>query len=305
MTDLAPIVLFVYNRVWHVKQTINSLKNNDLALESELIIYSDGPKDSDKISNEVIEVRKYLKEINGFKKITVIERENNLGLSASIIDGVSSVLDKFGSIIVLEDDMLTSPLFLKYMNSALNLYKDNSNVISIHGYQYPLNDYQNLPDTFFIKGADCWGWATWSRGWNFFEPNGTKLLNELNSKKLQKEADFNNTFNFTQMLKDQINGKNDSWAVRWYMSAFINNKLTLYPKKSFVHNIGNDGSGSHCSETDIFLISDFSNEIVFENNNHNIAENLKARGAMEKYFSSLDVSLRVKIKNRLRDIFSI
>jgi len=305
MTDLAPIALFVYNRVWHLKQTINSLKDNELASASELIIYSDGPRSIDKISNEELEVRKDLMEINGFKQITVIEREKNLGLAASIIDGVTSVLDEFGSIIVLEDDLLTSPLFLRYMNNALNFYKDNSSVISIHGYQYPLNDVQNLPDVFFIKGADCWGWATWSRGWNFFEPNGKKLLNELNSKKLQKEADFNNTFNFTNMLKEQIDGKNDSWAVRWYMSAFLNNKLTLYPKKSFVHNIGNDGSGSHCSETDKFLISDFSNEIAFENDNQNISENLKARGAMEKYFSSLDISFGVKIRNKLRDIFSI
>ena len=181
--SLAPIALFVYNRLEHLEKTINALQNNILALDSELYIFSDGAKD-EKSSEQVNKIRKYIKTISEFKKIIVIEREKNLGLANSIISGVTEVINKYGKIIVLEDDMVTSRYFLKYMNEALEYYENEDRVISIHGYIYPVK--KELPNTFFMKGADCWGWATWKRGWDLFEHDGKKLLQELEMNYLLK-----------------------------------------------------------------------------------------------------------------------
>lgn len=239
---LAPIVLFVYNRPLHTGQTIEALSKNTLAIDSTLIIFSDAAKNEKEIKN-VAEVRKLIKNIKGFKEVEIIERETNIGLAKSVIAGVTNVVNKYNKVIVLEDDLVTSPYFLTYMNSALDLYENEEDVISIHGYIYPIK--KELPNTFFIKGADCWGWATWKRGWNIFEEDGESLLNKIKDNNLTKDFDFNNSYPYTQMLKDCVEGKNSSWAIRWYASAFLKNKLTLYPGKSLVKNIGIDGSGTH------------------------------------------------------------
>ena len=291
--NLAPIVLFVYNRPWHTQQTVEALQKNKLASESELFIYSDEAKNDDaRVS--VDEVRKYIDNITGFKKITVIKRDKNWGLANSIIDGVTKIVNEYGRIIVLEDDLVTSPYFLKYMNTALDFYKNEKSVISIHGYIYPI---ENLPNSFFIKGADCWGWATWKNKWDMFEPDGQKLLNELKYRNLEKEADFNNSYGFTRMLKQQIKGKNNSWAVRWYMSAFLRDMLTLYPGKSYVQNIGNDDSGTHCSASDIFRV-----ELSMRNNSNRLelVENSDNRKKMEIFFHSINGTFIQKLKTRIK-----
>lgn len=243
---LAPIVLFVYNRPNHTKLTIEALKQNELAKESDLIIFSDAPK-NENAKASVTDVRKYIRSVRGFKSIKIIEREKNFGLANSIIEGVTKVVNKYGEIIVLEDDLITSKYFLRFMNDALDVYQNDSKVASISGYVYPIKD---LPETFFIKGADCWGWATWKRAWDLFEKDGKKLLRDLEEKKLLNEFDFDGTYKYSEMLKNQIEGKNNSWAVRWYASAFLKNKLTLYPGKSLVSNIGNDTIGTHSGKID-------------------------------------------------------
>ena len=291
--NLAPIVLFVYNRPWHTQQTVEALQKNKLASESELFIYSDEAKNDDaRVS--VDEVRKYIDNITGFKKITVIKRDKNWGLANSIIDGVTKIVNEYGRIIVLEDDLVTSPYFLKFMNEGLTMYENEDKVASIHGYIYPID---NLPNTFFIKGADCWGWATWKRAWDIFEPNGQKILDELKSRGLEKGADFNNSYGLTQMLKDQIKGKNNSWAVRWYMSAFLKDMLTLYPGKSYVQNIGNDDSGTHCGVSDIFRVElSTSNNI----NRLELVENSDNRKKMEIFFHSINGTFIQKLKTRIK-----
>jgi len=294
---LAPIVLFVYNRPRHTQQTVEALQKNELAKGSQLFIYSDESKDEDARKN-VDEVRKYIDKIDGFKKVTIIKREKNWGLADSIIDGVTKIVNEYGKIIVLEDDLVTSTYFLKFMNDGLGLYENEEQVASIHGYIYPI---ENLPTSFFIKGADCWGWATWKRAWDIFEPDGQKLLNELNSRKLEKEADFNNSYDYTQMLKDQIDGKNNSWAIRWYMSAFLKNMLTLYPGKSFVQNIGTDGSGTHCGISNnhkIILNEEYSSKRIL------VKEDIISRKKMENHFLSIRLSFIQKAKSKLKRIFS-
>jgi hypothetical protein len=247
---LAPIVLFAYNRSLHTKQTVEKLLEADLASASDLIIFSDGPR-SEKDQDSVNETRKYLASISGFKSLKIHEAEKNMGLASSVINGVSEVIAEYGKVIVFEDDLLVSPQTLTYMNHYLDLYEKEEKVISIHSFVYPLKKYSGKP--FFIRGADCYGWATWKRGWDLFEKDATKLYDQITSNRdLAYQFDFEGSYPYTKMLKRQIEGKVDSWAIRWYASAFLLGKVTLYPPSSLIQNIGMDGSGTHSDDMDLF-----------------------------------------------------
>ncbi len=279
----APVALFVYKRLGHVFQTVESLKKNLLAENTALFVFSDS-YESTRDEREVSEVRDYIQTIDGFKSVSIIERERNLGLALSITTGIDYVLKTFNEVIVLEDDMVTSEFFLDYMNRALKLYEHTDEVISIHGYLYPI-DYE-CPETFFIRGANCWGWATWRRGWEMYEPDGRMLLRQLKKKKLEGEFDFNHSYNYTRMLKQQIRGTNDSWAIRWYASAFLREKLTLYPKISLVQNIGVDDSGTHCAEVIFFDCELSQRPITVELTP--LQEDSDVRKAMKRYFKRVN-----------------
>jgi hypothetical protein len=299
--DLAPICLFVYNRPVHAKKTIDHLIKNDLADQSILYVFSDGPKSNDSTGN-VAEVRDIIGKVNGFKEIHVIEQEHNQGLANSIINGATKIIEQYGSAIIVEDDILTPPYFLTFMNKGLQKYADNKKVASIHAYCYPVRN--ELPETFFIKGADCWGWATWKRAWDIFEPNGVKLLEEIKQKGLKREFNFNNTYNYYKMLKNQVKGKNDSWAVRWYASAFLANMYTLYPYPSLVHNIGFDNTGEHSGSFD-----KLGNAISYKKiqlKDIEITDNKTARAEFEQFFKSLKSisALAYRIKKRLKHMFN-
>ncbi|MGV3765448.1 MAG: glycosyltransferase [Chitinophagaceae bacterium] len=238
----APVALFVFNRLSHTRLTVKALQNNIYAKETDLFIFSDGSKSNEQHA-VVASLREYLKTINGFKSITICHRPKNYGLARNITEGVTEIVEKFGRIIVVEDDLLTSPFFLKYMNEGLKMYENHQEVISIVGYTYPTKT--PLPETFFIRGADCWGWGTWKRGWDKFEKDGKKLLARLAETDQSYQFDFNGNFPFTQMLQDQVDGKINSWAIRWYASAFLDQKYSLYPGRSLIFNAGADGSGTH------------------------------------------------------------
>jgi hypothetical protein len=229
---------------------VESLLANEEAGSTAIYIFCDGPK-SESNKEQTDAVRAYVDSIYGFESVTRVFQDSNLGLSRSIISGVTDVLVKHKTVIVMEDDLVVSRHFLKYMNEGLETYFDAERVASIHGYCYPVQ--QELPDTFFLRGADCWGWATWARAWKHFEPDGQKLLDWLKSEKLSLDFDMGGAYPYSKMLENQIAGKNDSWAVRWYASCFLNNMLTLYPGRSLVNNIGTDDSGTHCASTDEFL----------------------------------------------------
>ncbi len=251
----APIALFAYNRPDHVKRTVEALLRNTGAASSDLYVFSDAARNP-AAEEGVALVRDYIRRIDGFRTVEIVEREQNLGLARSIVDGVTRLCNARGRVIVVEDDLLTSPHFLEFMNDGLEFYEKDERVISIHGYSYPVRS--ALPDTFFLRGADCWGWATWKRGWNLFEDNGRILLEQLTTRRLTNRFDFDGAYPYTRMLSDQIAGRNDSWAIRWNASAFLEDKLTLYPGRSLVLNIGNDGSGTHCSTTEDYsgMLSD-------------------------------------------------
>jgi hypothetical protein len=244
----APIALFVYARRDHTRRTVEALRRNLLAEASELIIFSDAPKRAEVVAS-VEAVRNYIRALDGFKSISIVERESNLGLAASIIGGVSRVCETHGRVIVLEDDLVTSPFFLSYMNDALDRYADTPRVAAISGYHPPFD--MQLPETFFQRDAECWGWATWKRAWASFNPNGQELLSELKRRGLSRLFDLNGSYPYARMLKDQIAGRNDSWAVRWRASVFLKDMLSLYPLHSLVWNIGLDGSGTHGGAPDI------------------------------------------------------
>lgn len=296
----SPITLFVYNRPNHTRRTIEALKQNLLAENSDLIVFSDAPK-SEAQANAVNEVREYIRQIDGFKSVTIIEREINLGLARSIIDGVTTIVNKYGRIIVLEDDMVTAPYFLTYMNEALEKYADDERVVSIHGYVYPV--VQPLPEAFFLRGADCWGWATWHRGWACFNSDGQFLLDELKRRKLIRAFDYNGTYPYSKMLEEQIKGTNESWAVRWYASAFLAAKLTLYPGRSLVHNIGNDNSGTHCGESADFDANLSSAHISL--NNINSEPSQEGRQAFEYFFRQGKMGLLGRLAHKSRALIRL
>jgi len=300
ISKAAPIALFVYNRRDHAQRTIDALKNNILAEDSELIIFSDAPK-SEAQAVSVCEVRKYIREIKGFKAVTVVEREANIGLARSIIDGVTTIVNKYGRIIVLEDDMVTSKYFLTYMNEALEMYADDERVVSAHGYVYPVD--KPLPEAFFLHGADCWGWATWSRGWACFNSDGQFLLDELKRRKLMGAFDYNGAYPYSKMLEWQIKGKNDSWAVRWYASAFLAGKLTLYPGRSLVHNIGNDNSGTHCGESAGWDVNLSNTQINLKNIDNEPSQ--ESRQAFEELFRKVHVSLLDRLVRKARALIRV
>ena len=181
MKTLAPILLFVYNRPDHVQRGIVSLQANTLATESDLYIYSDAAR-SEADRDAVTSVRRFIHGITGFHSVHIVERTENWGLARNIIDGVTEMTNRFGRVIVLEDDLITAPYFLQFMNDALETYQDEERIGHIHACDFTKDP--SLPDTFLIKFIGSWGWATWQRAWKLFEPDGQKLLRQLEERKL-------------------------------------------------------------------------------------------------------------------------
>lgn len=250
---LAPIIVFVYNRPEYLKETLEALSLNAESKDSTLYIYCDGPKEgsSPKEIEKIEFARKVAREKQWCKEVKIIENSINLGLSKSIISGVSEIVDMHGRVIVLEDDLVTSPFFLNYMNTALNKYENNEEVISVVGFSYPILFNDDLCGTYFLKNADCLGWGTWKRGWDLFEPDANKLIRLLEEKKLVYDFNFNDQYPFMKMLKLVAKGKVNSWAIRWYATSYVNGRLSLFPKKSLVRHIGNNGSNIKADNSDV------------------------------------------------------
>lgn len=241
-SDCAPIALFAFRRPDHLRRCLDSLRDNPQASSTDLWIFCDGPRhEADETS--VRDVREIARGVQGFARVSVIEQPRNIGLATSVISGVSDVLTVAERVIVVEDDLVVSPDFLEFMNEALELYADSPEVASIHGFSYAVDT--PLPQSFFLRGADCWGWATWRRGWALFNPDGQALLSELDSRGLGRSFDFDGVYPYREMLVNQVAGRIDSWAVRWNASVYLAGGFTLYPGVSLVENIGQDGSGTH------------------------------------------------------------
>ena len=246
--DAAPIVLFVYNRPTHTIRTVEALLKNALAKKSNLFIYSDAPKQS-KNEDAVRDVRAYIKTIAGFRSISIVERDRNWGLANSIIDGVTAVVNKHGRIIVLEDDLVVSTLFLDYMNEALRHYESDPKAFSIGAYSFPEktmpipSDYSW--DTYASFRCCSWGWATWIDRWKRVDWGMDYYTTFLRDPGAQKSFNRGGP-DMTQMLKLQHDRQIDSWAIRFCYAQHANNMHCIYPVKTLVMNIGLDHSGMHC-----------------------------------------------------------
>lgn len=242
---LAPITLFVYNRPWHTRQTLEALAKNKLADQSHLIVYCDGPKENadQETLEKIKEVRAVVREKQWCKSIEVIESDKNKGLANSIIEGVTKVVNQYGKIIVLEDDLITSEWFLTFMNEGLNQFELATNVYSVNGYMFPIDN--NQMESKLLPYAFTWGWGTWRDKWKIFDrqfndnkmPENQKLISRFNL------ADYN----YYDMLKTA----NHSWGINWYYSVFIRNGLGVFPSQSLISNIGFDGTGVNCGDEGI------------------------------------------------------
>lgn len=239
----SPIVVFAYNRPNHLYRLLESLKLNDAIVDSKIYFYIDGPRsESDKILvDKVYEVvdafsREYKTDI---KKASV-----NLGLSTSILQGLNELFQLHDRLIILEDDLVLGRYFLDFCNEGLDRYINNQEIGSIQGYS---SIELNNESTYFLRGADCWGWATWKNRWDLFCSDSKILLSVLEKTNQSFAFDLQGSYPYTNMLRREARGEVDSWAIRWHASMFLNNKISLYPGKSLVVNSGFDGSGTHYS----------------------------------------------------------
>ena len=298
MPSLAPIVLFTYNRLKNTRETVACLRSCPEAADSDLIVFSDAPKDG-RAAASVGEVRRFLHAIEGFRTVTVVERPENYGLFRNITEGVTQVVGKYGRVIVMEDDHSVSRFFLQYMNEGLDLLADREDIVSLHGYVYPHRE--PLPEAFLIKGADCWGWATWKRGWDLFNPDAASLLSAIKGQGRQQEFDFGGTYPYLHMLEEQAAGRANSWAICWYASAFLQDKYTVYPGESLVRINSLTDSGEHSTPSAFLQAFAVPERLVpLDWTKASLeAESAEGRRAFTLFFKSLR-----SWKSRLRRLFS-
>jgi hypothetical protein len=242
MTDtFAPIAFFAFNRPAHTARTLTALAKNAEAINTDLHIFVDGPRD-DNERTLVAEVLRVASAARGFRNVEIHPSTSNRGLYLSITGGVTQLMVNASRVIVIEDDILVSSSFLKYMNNALEYYADDPRIGSIHGYAPPIED---LPDFFFLRGGDCWGWATWTDRWALFNSDAHHILKALVRRgELQEFSTSQGIQNLRHLIRRSRN-RNQSWAAHWNASLFLESRLTLHPGTSFVQNIGNDGTGTH------------------------------------------------------------
>lgn len=291
---LSPILLFVYNRPAHTRRALESLLRNAEAARSRLIVYSDAAKTA---ADEplVAEVRRIIRDIEGFAEVEIIQRENNWGLARNIIDGVTRATDTYGRVIVLEDDLVVAPYFLQFMNEALEVYKDEPKVGHIQACDFTQDP--SLPDTFLILFTGSWGWGTWQRAWQHFCPDGQTLLDQLEARHLTRRFDFGGKYPFTRMLRRQIAGRNNSWAIRWNASLFLKGILSLNVGRSLVQNEGFDGSGTHCGSGGLYSSLLYQQPLPVTRITPAV-ENEAARRAFARYYARTN-SFWAKVRRRL------
>lgn len=244
---LTPIILFIYNRPDHTKQTLEALSNNTLASQSDLFIFADGPKNT--ASKEQLESIKQTRKVAASEKwcktVTLIEFETNKGLARSIIEGVTEIINKYGKAIILEDDIVTGKYFLEYMNEALEKYQGNKEVWHVTGWRDPIK-HTKKNKAYFYPTMDCWSWATWTDRWQYFKKDPLYYKSIFSPQMIESFNVDNTDKGMFSQIEDNITGKINTWAIFWYATIFVNNGLCLGPTKSLCKNIGFDNSGVHC-----------------------------------------------------------
>ena len=238
------------------------------------------------VSDDILKInqtREVVRQNQWCEEVRIIESEHNKGLANSIVEGVTEVVNKYGRIIVLEDDIVTSPGFLQYMNDALDLYENYEEVVHISGYMFPVA--KRLPSTFFYNTASCWGWSTWRRAWKHFNPDAKLLAEKIGKTNSIRSFNIEGTYPyFYKTLTDNAEGKLSTWAVKWYASFFLTGGYALHPYPSLTNNIGNDGSGMNSPYTDRFSWNKLANSVHVEP--IPIKESRIARRSMRQYYRS-------------------
>jgi hypothetical protein len=294
MNSLSPICLFVYNRLKETRLTVEALQQNYIASDTELFIFADGSKNENTFS-KVESVRQYIKTINGFKSVKIIESSENKGLANSIINGVSQLLESYESVIVIEDDLISAPNFLNFMNQALSFYRHDQNIQSISGYSMALKN--KTEGVYFQRRPGSWGWATWKDRWNtnIFNKENLKIEIRLNPQilKLFKRESGND---MPKMLIDSINNQNDSWYVRWAFSHFRENHFAVFPARSFIQNIGFSLDSTHCKGINTFNSIPIDNQIQLFHFSTFAIPNKKESHEFINYFTkSHKIFFRIKL----------
>jgi hypothetical protein len=245
-SELAPIALFVYNRPEHTQKTIDALRQNDLASRSDLFVYSDGAKNEAAVA-PVRQVRQCLRALRGFRSITLIERDHNNGLAKSVLAGVAELCGEFGRVIALEDDLLTTPDFLTFMNRALERYIYEPRVFSVSAFNFALPAVTSCKfpyDAFCFYRSSSWGWGTWNDRWQRVDWEVSDYQ-DFRANKRQQEKFQRAGEDLIRMLDLQMAGKVDSWAIRWAYAHYKHDALAVLSLLPRVFNIGGDGSGIH------------------------------------------------------------
>lgn len=242
---LAPIVLFAFIRKETLEQTINTLKKNYLAKDSDLFIYIDGPRNENDIPL-VMQVEQYCSSIEGFKSVSIRKNEKNKGLDPSVIDGVTEVINKYGKAIILEDDVITTSNFLNYMNQCLLIFENDKRIMSISGWGIDIvlpADYQY--DAYLFGRSSSWRWATWKNRWKLIDWDIKDWSTFRRNRKHIKQFNKRGGSDMFQMLKKCMNGGN-MWDIRFCYNMFKLDMYSIIPILSKTDNIGFNELATHC-----------------------------------------------------------
>jgi hypothetical protein len=245
-TKLAPIALFVYNRPEHTRRTVEALQKNELAQRSDLFVFADGPK-NEAATGGVGQVRKFARGISGFRSVTIVERDHNFGLSKSIVSGATQLCEEYGRMIAVEDDIVTAPDFLSFINQALDRYVGEPAIFSVCGFSYPISVPPSYPyDAFFSYRFACWGWGTWRGRWEKADWSVSDFPQFIANRERQKRFNRGGD-DLTGMLALHIAGKNlGGWDAVWAYTHSKHDAAALLPVASKAYNVGLDGSGTNC-----------------------------------------------------------
>ena len=279
---IAPVVFFAYNRPDHLLLTLNKALDSNQNPSRDFYIFIDGARNS----SDAAKVEEVVRTATKFTNLKIVRRNKNFGTSKNIVSGITQILNIYKKIIVLEDDILIHESFFDFMDTNLARFEFNNKIGSVQGYSPDLN--LSSVNHYFMYGADCWGWGTWKRAWDLFEPSGYKLLKSLQKSGRRKEFDLQNSYPFTSMLQGEALNYVDSWAIKWHASLFLRNKLSLYPNPTIVKNIGFDGSGVNSP----IAFDRNSNSIEmsvkhYQIDSVNLTENIEIMRSISKYNSTI------------------